>query len=278
MVSPTASLPSRGRGRGGRAAQASRSSSRTIRRDPASRSRSTRSSASRVLEPLVAGVKAEAPPTSGAIEALRRRCPELGAVGGLGGMFLVDELRAGATGTMTGLAVPEHLVSIVRSFANDPDGRRARVDRAPAADPPRGVPAAQPRGSQGGLAVPRRHRVRALPARRGPPRRARARGRPPGVRPGDGGRSRPGGGDTEPLTRGSRDAGCCAAACRRPHRCCSGPAAAAPRRRRRPRAPRTVPASAAPTVAPDLAGGPSSSPRRRSRRGSPGCWSSVSAG
>ena len=53
-------------------------------------------------QPLVAGVKAEAPPTSGTIEALRRRCPELGVVGGLGGMFLVDELRAGATGTMTG--------------------------------------------------------------------------------------------------------------------------------------------------------------------------------
>ena len=42
-------------------------------------------------------------------------------VGGLGGIFLVDELRAGATGTMTGLAVPEHLVSIVRSFASDPE-------------------------------------------------------------------------------------------------------------------------------------------------------------
>ena len=73
-------------------------------------------------QPLVAGVKAEAPPTSGTIEALRRHRPDLGVVGGLGGMFLVDELRAGSTGTMTGLAVPEHLVSIVRTFATDPDG------------------------------------------------------------------------------------------------------------------------------------------------------------
>ena len=72
-------------------------------------------------EPLVAGVKAEAPPTSGTIAALRRRCPDIGAVGGLGGTFLIDELRAGATGVMTGLAVPEHLVSIVRTFETDPE-------------------------------------------------------------------------------------------------------------------------------------------------------------
>ncbi|HEX5015041.1 MAG TPA: dihydrodipicolinate synthase family protein [Candidatus Limnocylindrales bacterium] len=72
-------------------------------------------------EPLVAGVKAESPPTSGTIEALRRRCPEIGAVGGLGGTFLIDELRAGATGVMTGLAVPEQLVAIVRTFATNPE-------------------------------------------------------------------------------------------------------------------------------------------------------------
>jgi 4-hydroxy-tetrahydrodipicolinate synthase len=71
-------------------------------------------------EALVVGVKAEAPPTSGAIEAVRARRPDLGAVGGLGGLFLIDELRAGATGTMTGLAVPEHLVSIVETFPTDP--------------------------------------------------------------------------------------------------------------------------------------------------------------
>ena len=47
------------------------------------------------------------------------RRPDLGAVGGLGGLFLIDELRAGATGTMTGLAVPEQLVAIVREFASD---------------------------------------------------------------------------------------------------------------------------------------------------------------
>jgi len=74
---------------------------------------------------LVTGVKAEAPPTSGTIAALRRRCPRLGVVGGLGGLFLIDELRAGATGTMTGLAVPASLVSIVGAFPADP----ARAER-----------------------------------------------------------------------------------------------------------------------------------------------------
>lgn len=69
---------------------------------------------------LVVGVKAEAPPTSGRIAALRRSHPRLGVVGGLGGLFLIDELRAGATGVMTGFALPDRLVSIVRGFAADP--------------------------------------------------------------------------------------------------------------------------------------------------------------
>src|SRR5262245_14421110 len=72
-------------------------------------------------QPLVIGLKAEAPPTSGTIEAVRARRPDLGVVGGLGATFLIDELRAGATGAMTGLAVPEHLVSIVSTFERAPE-------------------------------------------------------------------------------------------------------------------------------------------------------------
>jgi 4-hydroxy-tetrahydrodipicolinate synthase len=41
-------------------------------------------------------------------------------MGGLGGLYLIDELRAGATGTMTGFAMPDRLVSIVRTFPTDP--------------------------------------------------------------------------------------------------------------------------------------------------------------
>jgi len=72
-------------------------------------------------QPLVVGAKIEAPPTSGKIAALRSLSPDLAVVGGLGGLFLIDELRAGATGVMTGAAVPERLVAIVESFARDPD-------------------------------------------------------------------------------------------------------------------------------------------------------------
>ena len=73
-----------------------------------------------VSHPLVAGVKAEAPPTSSTIAALRRASPRLALVGGLGGLFMIDELRAGATGVMTGFAMPERLVTIVRTYATDP--------------------------------------------------------------------------------------------------------------------------------------------------------------
>lgn len=76
-------------------------------------------------ERLVAGVKAEAPPTSGTIAALRAVSPALGLVGGLGGLFLIDELGAGASGVMTGFALPERLVEIVRTFATD----RAAAER-----------------------------------------------------------------------------------------------------------------------------------------------------
>ena len=51
---------------------------------------------------------------------------ELRIFGGLGGVFLLEELLAGATGAMTGFAYPEILVEIVRLFRSG--------DRAQAAD------------------------------------------------------------------------------------------------------------------------------------------------
>jgi 4-hydroxy-tetrahydrodipicolinate synthase len=69
--------------------------------------------------PPVVGVKVEAPPTSGRIASLRASYPDLRLLGGLGGLFLIDELRAGANGVMTGFALPEHLVSIVETFRTD---------------------------------------------------------------------------------------------------------------------------------------------------------------
>jgi 4-hydroxy-tetrahydrodipicolinate synthase len=79
--------------------------------------------------PLVFGVKAEAPPTSGLIAALHASHPRLGLLGGLGGLFLIDELRAGASGVMTGFALPDRLVSVVASFATDPVGAEAAWTR-----------------------------------------------------------------------------------------------------------------------------------------------------
>jgi 4-hydroxy-tetrahydrodipicolinate synthase len=46
-------------------------------------------------------------------------------VGGLGGLFLPDELRAGATGTMTGFALPDRLVATVDAFRADPSRAEA---------------------------------------------------------------------------------------------------------------------------------------------------------
>ncbi|MEO7118180.1 MAG: dihydrodipicolinate synthase family protein [Candidatus Limnocylindrales bacterium] len=71
-------------------------------------------------QPLIVGVKAEAPPTSDAIARFKRDAPSLGVMGGLGGLFLIDELRAGATGVMTGFAMPDRLARIIAAFPEDP--------------------------------------------------------------------------------------------------------------------------------------------------------------
>ena len=80
-------------------------------------------------QPLVVGIKAEAPPTSETIGALRAAIPGLGLVGGLGGLFLIDELRAGADGVMTGFALPEALVRIVETFRVDPGAAERSWER-----------------------------------------------------------------------------------------------------------------------------------------------------
>ena len=52
---------------------------------------------------------------------------EVKIFGGLGGMYLLEELLAGATGAMTGFAYPEILVAVVRLFRS---GRRDEAARA----------------------------------------------------------------------------------------------------------------------------------------------------
>ena len=75
--------------------------------------------------PAARTIKLEDPPTPFKTSRIREAAQgmELGIFGGLGGVFLLEELMAGATGAMTGFAYPEVLVRIVRMFhSGDLDG------------------------------------------------------------------------------------------------------------------------------------------------------------
>jgi len=61
-------------------------------------------------------IKLEEPPTGPKISQLRGLCPDLSILGGLGGMYFLDELQRGADGIMTGFSYPELLVAIYRFF------------------------------------------------------------------------------------------------------------------------------------------------------------------
>jgi len=82
--------------------------------------------------PRARTIKLEDPPTPFKTTRIRDEVQKAGAgeqmdvriFGGLGGVFLLEELLAGATGAMTGFAFPEILVQIVGLF------RAGRVDEA----------------------------------------------------------------------------------------------------------------------------------------------------
>ena len=82
--------------------------------------------------PRARAIKLEDPPTPYKTSRIRSELANDSAAsdvdvrifGGLGGVFLLEELMAGATGAMTGFAFPEILVSIVRLY------RAGRVDEA----------------------------------------------------------------------------------------------------------------------------------------------------
>jgi 4-hydroxy-tetrahydrodipicolinate synthase len=84
---------------------------------------------------LIAGLAAEAPtcrtlkledePSPPKVAAIRAAEPRMTILGGLGANMLLEELRAGAAGTMTGFGFPEVLLDIVGRFrAGDDDGAR----------------------------------------------------------------------------------------------------------------------------------------------------------
>jgi 4-hydroxy-tetrahydrodipicolinate synthase len=80
--------------------------------------------------PLSRVIKLEEEPSPPKIRRLLRASPDLIVLGGLGAMMLLEELRAGASGTMTGFGFPDVLVAIVRRwFAGDIDGARSAFYR-----------------------------------------------------------------------------------------------------------------------------------------------------
>jgi 4-hydroxy-tetrahydrodipicolinate synthase len=68
--------------------------------------------------PAARTIKLEDPPTPFKTSRIREAAQgmDLGIFGGLGGVFLLEELMAGATGAMTGFAYPEILVKIVKLY------------------------------------------------------------------------------------------------------------------------------------------------------------------
>jgi len=76
--------------------------------------------------PRARNIKLEDPPTPLKTAQILQQSKgvEVSILGGLGGVFLLEELMAGASGAMTGFAYPEMLVEIVKSF------RSGEVERA----------------------------------------------------------------------------------------------------------------------------------------------------
>jgi 4-hydroxy-tetrahydrodipicolinate synthase len=71
--------------------------------------------------PAIATIKLEDPPTpQRTAQTLAALAPErrelVTILGGIGGMYMLDELRRGGSGTMTGFAYPEVLVKIWRAW------------------------------------------------------------------------------------------------------------------------------------------------------------------
>ena len=66
--------------------------------------------------PSARWLKLEDPPLMQKIDAIRQRTDKFAIFGGLGGMFLLEELKRGAAGTMTGFAFTEILVGVYEAF------------------------------------------------------------------------------------------------------------------------------------------------------------------
>jgi 4-hydroxy-tetrahydrodipicolinate synthase len=73
--------------------------------------------------PMLQTIKLEASPTPPKVRRLVEAIPGASVLGGLGGIMLLEEMRNGAAGVMTGFGYPEILVDIVSRFKRgDVDG------------------------------------------------------------------------------------------------------------------------------------------------------------
>ncbi len=76
--------------------------------------------------PNIRHLKLEDPPLMEKISAVCQRTDKYEIFGGLGGMFLLEELNRGAAGTMTGFAFTEILVAVFKAYSA---GDRAEAER-----------------------------------------------------------------------------------------------------------------------------------------------------
>lgn len=72
-------------------------------------------------------LKLEDPPLMQKIGAIRERTDQFEIFGGLGGMFLLEELQRGASGTMTGFAFTEILVAVYEAYRAGDEAQAARI-------------------------------------------------------------------------------------------------------------------------------------------------------
>jgi 4-hydroxy-tetrahydrodipicolinate synthase len=75
----------------------------------------------------VSVIKLEETPSIPKITALRNLNCDISIVGGLGGMFFLEELRRGSNGMMTGFSYPEVLVSIYRAYSSGNKEEAAKI-------------------------------------------------------------------------------------------------------------------------------------------------------
>ena len=80
--------------------------------------------------PRIVGIKLEEPPVLVKTSTVLDAAPQLAVLGGLGGVYFLEELQRGAVGIMTGFAYPEVLLEIWQRFtAGERSGAAEVFDR-----------------------------------------------------------------------------------------------------------------------------------------------------